>query len=64
MGAGPGGLEAARVAPSGHKVTVLEKSDKLAGLLTMAQVLNANIEPLVSYHWNEEMKLHPNIEIS
>ena len=35
---------------------------KLAGLLTMAQVLNANIEPLVSY-WNEEMKLHPNIEI-
>lgn len=25
-------------------------------------MLNANIEPLVSY-WNEEMKLHPNIEI-
>ena len=49
-------------AERGHKVTVLEKSDKLAGLLTMAQVLNANIEPLVSY-WNEEMKLHPNIEI-
>ena len=63
VGAGPGGLEAARVAAErGHKVTVLEKSDKLAGLLTMAQVLNANIEPLVSY-WNEEMKLHPNIEI-
>ena len=40
VGAGPGGLEAARVAAErGHKVTVLEKSDKLAGLLTMAQVL-------------------------
>ena len=63
VGAGPGGLEAARVAAErGHKVTVLEKSDKLAGLLTMAQVLNANIEPLVSY-WNEIIKQYPNIEV-
>lgn len=63
VGAGPGGLEAARVAAvRGHKVTVLDKSDRVAGLLGMAQVLNAKIEPLVSY-WNEEMKLHPNIEL-
>ena len=58
VGAGPGGLEAAR----GHKVTVLDKSDRVGGLLNMAQVLNEKIEPLVSY-WNEEMKLHPNIEV-
>ena len=64
VGAGPGGLEAARVvAVRGHKVTVLDKSDRVAGLLGMAQVLNAKIEPLVSY-WNEEMKLHPNIEVA
>ena len=28
----------------------------------MAQVLNAKIEPLVSY-WNEEIKLHPNVNL-
>ena len=63
IGAGPGGLEAARVAAErGHKVTVFDKSDKLTGLLSMAQVLNANIEPLVSY-WNEVVKQYPNIEV-
>lgn len=63
VGAGPGGLEAARVAAKrGHNVTVYDKSDRVAGLLTMAQVLNANIEPLVSY-WNEEVKLYPNLTV-
>lgn len=63
VGAGPGGLEAARVAAErGHKVTVLDKSDRVGGLLGMAQVLNANIEPLVSY-WPEEIKKHPTIEV-
>ncbi|MEG0505237.1 MAG: FAD-dependent oxidoreductase, partial [Raoultibacter sp.] len=63
VGAGPGGLEAARVAAvRGHKVTILDKADRVSGLLNMAQVLNEKIEPLVSY-WNEEMKLHPNIEV-
>lgn len=63
IGAGPGGLEAARVAAKrGHNVTVYDKSDRVAGLLTMAQVLNANIEPLVSY-WNEEVKLYPNLTV-
>ena len=63
VGAGPGGLEAARVAAlRGHKVTLIDKSDRVAGLLNMAQVLNAKIEPLVSY-WNEEIKLHDNITV-
>lgn len=63
IGAGPGGCEAARVAAiRGHKVTLIDKSDRVGGLLNMAQVLNAKIEPLVKY-WNEEIKLHPNIEL-
>ena len=63
IGAGPGGLEAARVAAlRGHKVTVVDHSDRVGGLLNMAQVLNANIEPLVTY-WQGEAKLHPNINV-
>lgn len=63
VGAGPGGLETARVAAlRGHRVTVLDKSDRVGGLLNMAQVLNDKIEPLVSY-WGIESDLHPNIEL-
>jgi 2,4-dienoyl-CoA reductase (NADPH2) len=63
VGAGPGGLETARVsAIRGHRVTVLDKSDRVSGLLKMAQVLNPNIEPLVTY-WKGEVKLHPNIDL-
>ncbi|MCL1797014.1 MAG: NAD(P)/FAD-dependent oxidoreductase [Eggerthellaceae bacterium] len=63
VGAGPGGLETARVsAIRGHRVTVLDKSDRVSGLLNMAQVLNPNIEPLVTY-WKGEVKLHPNIDL-
>ena len=63
MGAGPGGLETARVADvRGHKVTVIDHSKKLGGLMNMAQVLNPNMENIVRF-WNEEMKLHPNIDI-
>ncbi|MEG2533921.1 MAG: FAD-dependent oxidoreductase, partial [Gordonibacter sp.] len=53
----------ARVAAvRGHKVTVLDKADRVGGLLNMAQVLNDKIEPLVTY-WKEELKLHPNIDV-
>ncbi|MFR3091305.1 MAG: hypothetical protein ACLTMP_05845 [Eggerthella lenta] len=62
VGAGAAAWKRCVAAVRGHKVTVLDKSDRVAGLLGMAQVLNAKIEPLVSY-WNEEMKLHPNIEL-
>lgn len=54
IGAGPGGLETARVASlRGHRVTVVDKSDRVGGLLNMAQVLNENIEPLVEW-WRQE----------
>lgn len=63
IGAGPGGLEAARVASLlGHRVTVLDKSDRVGGLLNMAQVLNDKIEPLVAY-WKEEVKTLTNVDI-
>ena len=63
VGAGPGGLETARVADvRGHKVTIIDHSKKIAGLMNMAQVLNPNMENIVRF-WNEEMKLHPNIDI-
>ncbi len=63
VGVGPGGLEAARVAAiRGHRVTILDKSDRLCGLLNMAQVLNAKLEPLVDY-WKRELPLHPNIDV-
>ena len=56
-------MEAARVAAlRGHQVTVVDHSDRVGGLLNMAQVLNANIEPLVSY-WQGEAKLHDNIKV-
>ena len=63
VGAGPGGMEAARVADiRGHKVTIIDHSKKLAGLMNMAQVLNPNMENLVKF-WNVEMAQHPNIDV-
>ncbi|MDO5042665.1 MAG: FAD-dependent oxidoreductase [Slackia sp.] len=63
IGAGPAGLEAARVADiRGHKVTLIDHSDRLGGLINMAQVLNDKMENYVSY-WNAEMANHPNIDI-
>lgn len=61
VGAGPAGLEAARVAAiRGHKVTVIDHGDRIAGLLNMAQVLNEKIEGYVSY-WQNEMKRYDNV---
>lgn len=63
IGAGPSALETARVASiRGHKVTILEKQGRIAGLLSMAQVLNPCMEPYVNY-WNEEVKTLKNVDI-
>jgi 2,4-dienoyl-CoA reductase (NADPH2) len=64
VGAGPGGLETARVsAIRGHRVTVVDKGKKAAGLLNMAQVLNHNVEPLVTW-WQGEILRHPNVTLN
>jgi 2,4-dienoyl-CoA reductase (NADPH2) len=63
VGAGPAGLEAARVASiRGHKVTIVDKSDRVGGLLNMAQVLNDKMESYVSY-WQTQVKELPNVEV-
>lgn len=63
VGSGPAALEAARVLDiRGHRVTLVEKSDRIAGLLNMAQVLNPYLEPYVAY-WNALIEEHPNIDL-
>lgn len=63
IGTGPSALETARVASiRGHKVTMVDKSDRIGGLLNMAQVLNPCMEPYVSY-WKEEMGQMRGIDI-
>ena len=54
IGAGPGGMEAARTAClRGHHVTLIERTGRLGGLLNMAQVLNEHMEPLVTWYRQE-----------
>ena len=63
VGSGPAALEAARVLDiRGHKVTLVEKADRIAGLLNMAQVLNPYLESYVDY-WNNFIKENSNINV-
>jgi len=58
VGGGPGGMEAARVAAlRGHHVTLLERTGRLGGVLTMAQVLNKNLESMVAWYRREIARL-------
>lgn len=58
VGAGPGGMEAARTAClRGHDVTLVERTGRLGGLLNMAQVLNEHMEPLVEWYKQEVGRL-------
>ncbi|RDB64441.1 NADH:flavin oxidoreductase [Gordonibacter sp. 28C] len=51
IGAGPGGMEAARVAAiRGHDVTLVDKGKHLGGLLNLAAVLNEFLEPVIDWY--------------
>lgn len=63
VGSGPSALELSRVASiRGHEVILLEKTDRVCGLLSMAQVLNPCMEPYVEY-WTKEIMQHPSVDI-
>lgn len=50
VGAGPGGMEAARVAKMrGHDVTVFDKNPRPGGLMTLACILNPEVEKVVKF---------------
>ena len=65
IGAGPGGMEAARVASlRGHHVTLIERTRRLGGVLNMAQVLNENLEPMVAWYRNEMKRLGIDVRLN
>jgi 2,4-dienoyl-CoA reductase (NADPH2) len=65
IGAGPGGMEAARTAcMRGHKVTLIERTGRLGGLLNMAQVLNEHMEPLVQWYRQEVARLPIDVRLN
>ncbi|MET8796879.1 FAD-dependent oxidoreductase [Nocardia sp. NPDC004568] len=62
VGAGPGGLEAARVAAErGHRVTVLEKSDRLGGTLWFSALTTPDNQRLLK--WLTVQVERPDIDI-
>ncbi|WOQ18038.1 FAD-dependent oxidoreductase [Raineyella sp. W15-4] len=65
VGGGPGGMEAARVAAlRGHQVTLLERTGRLGGVLTMAQVLNENLQATVTWYRNEMSRLPIDVHLN
>jgi len=58
VGGGPAGIEAARVAAlRGHTVSLYEKGPRLGGALTLASIVNNELEGLVKYIRREVGKL-------
>lgn len=54
VGGGPGGCEAARVAAErGHRVTLLERSDRLGGTVWFSQLTTPANGPLIQWHEHE-----------
>ncbi|MEV5650255.1 FAD-dependent oxidoreductase [Nocardia sp. NPDC052254] len=64
VGAGPGGLEAARVAGErGHRVTVLDKSDRLGGTLWFSGLTTPDNERLLNWLKGEVARLGIDIRL-
>jgi len=58
VGAGPAGLESARVLTErGHRVTVLDKGDRLGGTLWFSTLTTADNEQLLKWHKQEVERL-------
>ncbi|WP_141014047.1 oxidoreductase [Nocardioides sambongensis] len=58
VGAGPGGLESARVlAERGHRVTVLDKSDRIGGTLWFSTLTTPDNERLLTWLGDEVARL-------
>lgn len=57
-GAGPGGMEAARIASlRGHKVMLCEQSPRLGGAMLLASITNRRIKPMLDFMNREIGKL-------
>ena len=66
VGAGPAGMEAARVsAMRGHKVTIFEKTSRLGGQMRLASFIKGteieNLPDMIKYYQNQMEKLGVNI---
>lgn len=57
-GAGPGGMEAARIASlRGHKVVLYDQNSRLGGALLLASITNERMKPALDYMSREIKKL-------
>ena len=64
VGGGPGGLEAARVAAErGHKVTLLEASDRLGGQINLAARVSWREDLISIVHWRKAELKHLGVEV-
>jgi len=64
VGAGPGGMEAARVAATrGHKVTLYDRHHRVGGALVTACTVHPDNETLLDYLMIQLKKLHVDIKL-
>lgn len=65
VGAGPAGLEAARVLTErGHRVTVLDKADRLGGTMWFSTMTTEANEPLVRWYASEVKRLGMDVRLN
>jgi len=68
IGAGPGGLEAARIAAiKGHEVTVMDKKDKIGGKMLLVKLRPGKdrlIDRWIAYYENEIDRLKIKVELN